>query len=210
MLYSALFAEVLPEVPGCPDITMERAIRDSAIEFFDTTLAYTVDQPSVAVTAGLSVVNLAIPASTRLVQLLRAQIGRRVLERITRDQLMASGVSWQTDTGTPVALTFESDTSIRLLPACDESMTDGLYLRFAVTPTRTSTTIPDALGERYFRELATGAKSRLMLMEGKDWANQQMGIAYRSMYERMMREARLTESQDRIAASKRVRIRRVV
>jgi hypothetical protein len=210
MLYSALTNEILPEVPGCPDISIERAIRDSAIEFFDTTLAYTADQGPVTVTSGVATVVLTIPAETRLVQLLRAQIGDRPLARITRDQLMTVPISWQDDTGDPTALTFNSDTAIRLLPIPNRTMPDPLYLRFAVAPTRISTSIPDAVGERYYREIAAGAKSRLMLMPEKAWSNEKMGVGYRSMYERMMREARLTESQDRISAPKRVRLRRVV
>jgi len=207
--YTALLNEVLPEVLGCPNITAERAIRDSAIEFFDATLGYKVDQGPISVTLGVETINLSVPADTRLVQVLRAQMGRRPLSRITREQLMTSGTSWQTDTGTPTAVVYGTETSIRLLPIPDQTPTEQLFLQFAVTPSRTSTQIPTPLVERYFREICTGAKSSLMLMMQKDWSNEKMGVAYRNMYERMISEACLTESQDRIAAQARVRLRRV-
>jgi hypothetical protein len=210
MLYSALLNEVLPEVPGCPDITVQRAIRDSFVEFCDSTLCYTVDQDPQPIYAGLDVVDLEIPTGTRLVQLLRAQIGAVPLERISRDELYALHKNWKTDRGRPVAITSETDTSVRLLPTADEPISESLYLRFAVTPTRASTSIPDEIGERFYREIVAGAKSMLMLMPGKDWSNQQMGVAQRALFERGIREAKLTYSQDRVASRKQVRLRRVV
>lgn len=209
MLYSALLNEVLPEVPGCPDVTAERAIRDSAIEFFDATLAYKVDQGPVSLTPNVPTIDLSIPAGTRLVQLLRAQLGRRRLTAITREQLMTSGTAWQTDVGMPTAVVYGTDSSIRLLPIPDRTPEEQLFLHFAVTPSRGSAQVSAALGERYFREIVAGAKSRLMLMLQKDWSNEKMGVAYRNMYERMISEACLTEAQDRIAAQTRVRLRRV-
>lgn len=210
MLYADLVPEVLPDVLGCPDFAIERAIRDSAVEFFDSSLAYTVEQDPQPVYAGLDVVDLDIPTGTRLVQLLRAQIGRRSLERISRDDLYSSGRNWKTESGLPVAVTFDSETAVRLLPTADQSLSDSLYLRFAVTPKRTSTSIPDELGERYFREIVFGAKAVLMMSPGQVWSNPQLGLDCRAMFERGMREAKLTVAQDGIAGQRQVRIRRVV
>jgi len=210
MLYTDLNAEILPDVPGCPDLSIARAVRDSAIEFFDTTLAYTVDQDPEPIFAGLDAVDLAIPTGTRLVQFLRAQIGVKPMMQLNRDQLMRAPTKWQTLTGYPEAIVFASETSVRLVPVPDAVTADPLYLRFAVAPTRKSTSIPDDLGERYYREIVAGAKSRLFLMPQRDWSNEKLGMAYRSLYERGMKEARLTESQDRISATRRVNLRRVV
>lgn len=210
MLYADLVPEVATDVPGCPQITIERALRDSCIEFFDQSLAYTIDQDPEPLVPGLSVVELAIPANTRLVQLLRAQAGRFSLERLTRDTLMSIDREWQAETGMPKAVTFDSETSIRLLPAVDRVYDEKLYLRFAVTPTLGSTSIPDRLAERHYRALCMGAKSLLWLMPGRTWSNPQQGVVYRQTFESAIRDARLAESQDRVSAQKQVRLRRVV
>lgn len=210
MLLADLLPEVLPDVPGCPDFTAERAIRDSAIEFFDSTLTYTVNQDPEPVYAGLDVVDLEIPAQTRLVQVLRAQIGKRRLDRIARDELYHSGREWKTEVGAPVAITMETETSIRLLPIADQATGESLLIQFAVAPTRAATSIPDELGERYFREIAMGAMAQLMLMQGRSWSNLKNGVGYRQMYERAIREAKLTAAQDGVTARRQVRLRRVV
>lgn len=210
MLYSDLVSEVLPDVPGCPDITIERAIRDAAIEFFDASCAYTVDQDGEVVAAGTDVIDLAIPTGTRLVQVLRAQLGQTPLHQMSRDDLFRSGRPWQTDVGRPQLVTFESDRAVRLVPIADQTLAELLYIRFAVAPTRASSSIPDAIGERYFRELVYGAKSIVMLMPGMVWSNQQLGAAYRDLFLRGVREAKLTVAQDMVTAQRHSRIRRVV
>lgn len=210
MLFADLIPEVLPEVPGCPDFTVRRAIRDSAIEFFDQTLAYTVDQDPEPVFAGLETVDLAIPPGTRLVQVLRAQIGPNQLDRIAREDLFASGVDWRTERGTPQGITLETETSVRVVPVADADSILPLYIRFAVTPTRMSTSMPDALGERFYNEIVAGAKSRLMLMPQRSWSDTKTGVGYRGIYERGIREAKLTVAQDSVSGRRQVRLRRVV
>ncbi len=210
MLYSDFLPEVLPEVAGCPDITVERAVRDAVIEFCDKALVYTIDQDPVVVSVGLSEIDLEIPTGTRLVQVLRAQIGRVRLDRVTRDDLYNSGRDWKTERGRPLAITYETDRSIRLVPIPDERLSDSLYVRFAVTPTMASTSVPDAIGERYFREIAFGAKSLLFIMPGQPWSNPQLAGACRAVFDRGMRDAMLDAQQDGVAARKQVRIRRVV
>jgi hypothetical protein len=210
MLYSDITSETLPEVPGCPDITIERAIRDAVIEFCDSTLCYTVDQDPVSVYAGLSEVDLELPSGTRLVQFIRAQIGRDRLARKSRDDLFATGAAWQTMTGRPSAVTYASETSIRLVPIADTALTEQLYIRFAVAPTRSSTAVVDAIGERYFKEFTHGAKAMLLQMPGQPWSNPQLSVMYRMQFERGIREAKLTASQDAVSGSKRFRIPRSV
>ena len=210
MLYSDLTTEALPEVPGCPDITIERAIRDAVIEFCDSTLCYTVDQDPVSIYAGLSEVDLELPSGTRLVQFIRGQIGREQLERKSRDDLFATETDWQTMTGRPSVITYASETSVRLVPIADKALTEQLYIRFAVTPTRASTAVADAIGERYFKEFTHGAKAMLLQMPGQPWSNPQLSVVYRMMFERDMREAKLTVSQDSVAGTKRFRIPRSV
>jgi hypothetical protein len=210
MLYSDITSETLPEVPGCPDMTIERAVRDAVIEFCDTTLCYSVDQDPVSVYAGLSEVDLELPSATRLVQVIRAQLGQTSLGRKSRDDLFAANVSWQTMTGRPSVITYASETSVRLVPIASQTQADQLYIRFAVAPTRASTAVADFVGERYFKEFTHGAKAMLLQMPGQPWSNPQLSAAYRAQFERDMREARLTVSQDAVAGTKRFRIPRSV
>jgi len=210
MLYSTLVPEILPEVLGCPDTTIERAIRDASIELCENALIYTVDQDPVSITKGLTEVDLDIPTGTRLVQVLRAMLGQNQLSRMSREDLFASGRAWQTDTGRPLVITYSSETAIRLVPIADQSLTEKLYLRFAVAPLRASTSIPDAIAERFYKEISYGARSNLLIIPGQPWSNPQLGMAHRSAFERGMREARLTTSQDSVASMRRFRIPRAV
>ena len=210
MLYSTLVPEILPEILGCPDTTIERAVRDASIELCENALIYTVDQDPVSVTKGLTEVDLDIPTGTRLVQVLRAMLGQNQMDRMSREDLFASGRPWQTDAGRPVVITYSSETAIRLVPIADQALTEKLYIRFAVAPLRASTSIPDAIAERYYKEISYGAKASLLLIPGQAWSNPQLAMAHRSAFERGMREARLTSSQDSVASMRRFRIPRAV
>jgi len=205
--YDALVSEIAPDVPGCPDMAIERAVRDAAIEFFDQTACWRVDQEPVAVSAGTAVVELELPAGTRLVQLLRAKLGSRPLDRKSREDLLDRFGDF-TVKGMPAAVTRESDTEIRLVPVPGLSMADRLQLHFAVTPTRASTSIPDEQGERHWQALVEGARAKLMAMLGQPWAQPKLASVARGAFEKAMREAMLTASQDAVAGTKRMKLRR--
>jgi len=129
---------------------------------------------------------------------------------MSREDLFASGRAWQTDTGRPLVITYSSETAVRLVPIADQSLTEKLYLRFAVTPLRASTSIPDEIAERFYKEISYGAKANLLMIPAQTWSNPQLAMAHRSAFERGMREARLTNSQDSVASMRRFRIPRAV
>jgi len=210
MLYSALTSEVLPDVMGCPDVTIERAIRDACIELCAQGTAYVVQLDQIRVISGVAEIDLELPTATRLVSVIRAQLGYITLSPKSRDDLDRSSRDWRQETGTPREIAYESSTSIRLIPKPDQTLTSYLYIRVAVAPTKASTSIPDEIGERYYKEICAGAKSNLMLMPGMPWTNPALSQAHRALFDRGVRDSKTWRSMESVGAERRVRLARFI
>lgn len=65
----------------------------------------------------------------------------------------------------------------------DEVPTETVTLRVALQPSRTATTIPDVVGERFGEAIAAGAIARMLIMPGKEWTNPQMAAYHMGVYE---------------------------
>lgn len=208
MNYSDLVSDVMPEVMGCPEPTIERAIRDSVIDFCERGMAYRVENDPVALPANVSEVDLEIPTRTRLVRVLKVRHGSKPLDPRTRDDLDADG-DWTDIKGAPTHYTFVSETAIRVVPYPNQSTTDKLHIRFAVAPTRASVAFPDEIGEKYYEIICAGAKARLMRMPSQAWSNTNMAAAYTQIFEKGVNKAKLEANNDKIRAERQVRMRRI-
>lgn len=210
MLYSSLTSEVLPDVMGCPDVTIERAIRDACIELCAKGSAYVVQLDPIKVVAGVSEIDLELPTATRLVSVIRAQLGSQTLSPRSRDDLDRSSRDWRQESGMPREIAYESSTSIRLVPEPDQTLSSLLYIRVAVAPTKASTSIPDEIGERFYKEICAGAKANLMLMPGMPWTNPVLSQAHRALFDRALKESKVWRSMDSVGAERRVRLTRLI
>ena len=209
MNYSDLTSDVMPEVMGCPEPLVERAIRDSVIDFCERGFAYRVENDTVAIPANISEIDLEIPTGTRLVRLLTVRYGPKWLTPKTRDDMDASGFEWTERKGPPTHYTFMSETTFRVVPYPDTAKPELLYVRFAVAPTREATSFPDDLGQRCYEIICSGAKARLMRMPSQAWSNTNMAAAYTQMFEKGVNKAKLEANNDRIRAERQVRMRRI-
>ena len=62
--YSSLVKEVLPYVPLCPDLLVERNLRSAAIEFCERSKAYILDMDPFTTTSGVYEYYFDIPTGT--------------------------------------------------------------------------------------------------------------------------------------------------
>lgn len=200
MKYSTLVPEVLPEVVGCPDVTIERALRDAAVELCTRGYAWVVEQGADTIAVDDDEFLLELPSRTRLVGVLSIKAGATELIAATREDLDATPVDWRSSAGN-WGYTWSSGGAVRLVGVPDEART-SVWARFAVAPTLESTEIPDELGNRWYQALVAGAKSRLMLMQGTPWWNPELAAIHLSTFMRGVREARLFFAQDGVNAQR--------
>lgn len=209
MNYSDLVSDIMPEVLGCPSVTIKRAVRDSVIEFFERSMAYKVENDPAKLPKNVQEIDLELPTKTRLVKVLTVRYGGAELQPVTREDMDRLGYDWPTLTGTPQGYTFATPTSIRLVPYPSDSTATKAYVRFAVAPTRVSTSLPDELGERYYEAICAGVKFRLMRMPKMAWTDANLAAFNGSQFEKGINKARLDSAHDNVRAVRRVVMRRV-
>ena len=190
MLYSTLATDILGEFPNCPVFVVERAVREAAIEFFERSMAYPVIQDAASLPANVETFDIELPATTRLVTYGVVRYDSQELKGIHRDDIDRSHRDWTSIKGTPSNYVYNDEGSIRLYPFPDTASTKKLYVRFYVTPTRSSVDIPDILGERYYDAILYGARHRLARMPGTTWTNPSMAASYLQMFEQKVKNAK--------------------
>ena len=176
--WSSWFPDLLPQLPGCPGITVEHEVRRSAQRFFSGSRAWNVILPAIPVEAAEDAVAIA-PKDTEqdLVRVLHVSYDGNVLEATTGDVLFSRfGGGWQNHIGSPIAYIQDSPGVLRLYPIPEANSASGLVARVAVAPSDASAGIPDNLAIAYRDELAIGAKARLMLYANKPWSAPDLGL----------------------------------
>ena len=118
MRYSTIAGDLLPDLLGAPDPLLERAVRDSVIDFCLKTMVYRVENDPATLAAETKLVDLEIPNKTRLQKVLAVRLGHTDLPGLTRGDLDRMG-NWDELEGRPLGYTVESDTEIRLVPSVD-------------------------------------------------------------------------------------------
>lgn len=202
--YSTLVPECLPDVVGCPDLLIERALRDAAIELATRGHIWMVEQYPEAFSVGQEDMYLDLPTKTRLVSVLSVKYGDYQLEPYNPLDLDQYSIDWRTATGSPRAYIVLTEKTLKPIPIPDTASDTKFYVTFAVAPTRESTGLPDELMNRWHAALVAGALSRLMTMRRVVWSDPTTAGIHRAFFERGVSEAKY------MAATARANAHRVV
>jgi len=189
--WSYWFPDLMPHVPGCPQVLAEHELRRAAQAFFHQTMAWRVDEAPRAVTAGTDEI-LVAPADTEqeLVRVDAVWYDGQRLDPIATETLDEQyHDDWQTQTGFPTKFLQVVPGTVRLYPVPLVDATSGLKLRLIVRPSDTATGLPDDLALRFRDEIHVGAKSRLMLYPGKPWTNPDMAGVYSQAFNALVNQA---------------------
>lgn len=187
--WSYWLPDLMPHVPGCPQVLAEHELRRSAQAFFIQTRAWKVtESASLPVAAGQDEVTIApSDAGQDLVRMEAAWFDGVKLTPSTATQLDADyGDDWSVHTGTPDRYIQDTPGVLRLYPIPMAAATTGLKVRLSVAPSESSTGIPDEMAVRFRDEIHVGAKSRLMLYPGKPWTNLEMAAVYGQAFNNMV------------------------
>ena len=175
--YEAFFSNVLPEVPGCPEITAFNAIQNAAIEFCEKSLILQVDHDPVTVLPSIVDYDLEPPTGYVVVKVMRAWLEGNELNPLSPDGVASPAVynrlysSYQSNPQVPSSFIQKDPRSVSLWPLPDKRYTNGLTMRVALKPTRAAETIDDLIYEDYYEAIANGALYRLLNSQGKPYSS---------------------------------------
>ena len=194
MDFADLVPLVLPDVAGCPSTTIERALRDAAETLCERAGVW-VHQMDPVTPASDGVIDLELPAGSRLATVLSVVADGRQLTGIHRDDAdaMPSAVGY-------VRLSADQLQVVNLTPAT-------VSVRVAVVPDMDAESIPDEVGRVWWMSLVNGAKAELLMIQNVVWSNPQLADYYRRVFSSDLLRASVSSSKDGGSAARRVRPR---
>ena len=193
MTPSQLYSRVLPYVPGCPETMVDQALLDAASEFAEASQIIFCEERPITLVNGRSTYRIA-PGSDIGVDMVRGVFcGTRELRMVTPTSRHDEVPDWQTSKSSEPTHygTFEEPDSITVYPRPDAVNGATIVVQATWAPGFGSTTIPDDMGRRFYRELVAGAKAILMMMPDRKWTNPQLGAMARNEFEAGVAEARI-------------------
>ena len=189
--------DVLPHVAGCPDIVATHEIKRAAQQFFRLSRAWRAVLDPLTLNVGEPELRvLSDAAESEIVRIEKAALGFEPLDPLSLDDVAATfGPDWATQTGTPMAVTALTPLSVRLVPYPEAAVDADLMLTVSLMPSETASGIPDTLYTAYREQIATGAKSRLMLIKGQSWFDPKYGAAMGDVFAGDISSARIAAAR---------------
>lgn len=185
------WADFLPAVmlhlPGCPEFTVEDALRTAAIEFCSRTRVWRGRQVTLATTVAgqpdYSILDNPEDAGLNHIQV--AWVGDREIGTGTPGDDIDS---FPGETNTDYSVELIGRATIRLNPA---PKLDGEVVKATVSyaPTEVAYGIADALYFRWHEAIEKKAMHDLMIQVNKPWSNPNMAVFNRDRWERLRDEA---------------------
>lgn len=198
---SAFAKYVRPEVNGCPEIQILDAILRAGIQFCKESRAIK-QKVSVTTVAGTSEYTMTLPTGLVPEEIIEVR-------RDKFDALEASSfagfmyMNLNHVDGAPQFYYMNGSNKLVLGAIPDSVETLDVWLR--VRPIEDATVLPDELFDRYRDDIASGAKSRLMLMKDKPWTDIPQAGIYKTLFDEAIAKSNTRDAKG--AAGKRLRIK---
>lgn len=180
MNISDLVPYVAPEVPGCNDVAIERAILDAARAFCAATWVWEHDT-SAWIRAGKDTGAIRVPSTLSVLGI----------------------VSWESDTTSEPPVLYRGE-YVRVLR--DVTSDTKYSVVVAVQPTRAETELPDWLDDQYRDAITAHAKHALLMLPGKDWTQPGRAQLLYQIYRDAVNTVKRERNFNRLRGRMRVRI----
>jgi len=191
MKYTDFSLYIRPEVQGAPDFLVERAVRDSAIDFCQRTDIYIAEPEYIAISANVNEYSVSIPTATELNHIIDVYNDKTPLKPVSYTDLLRR-LGDEDETGTPRYYSQRDNDVFFVAPVPDAA--ESFRVMFTLKPTSTSSSLTDAVAKENREIITHGALYRLQMMNGQVWTSLAMAEANRGLYEkavgRMVRQAK--------------------
>jgi hypothetical protein len=188
---SAFAKYVRPDVPGCPDIMILDAILRAGIEFCKRTK---IIKQSLSINTVIGQASYVINTTAGTVADEVLQVNRGKYDELTRSSFKEfENCGLDKLNGHPQY--FYMDAGHKLVLGNIPNSVEALDIVVRIRPTEDATTLPDELADRYLFEIASGAKSVLMLMAKQAWSDPQLASVHRGLFQEAIDGANLREAK---------------
>lgn len=172
---SEFVKEILPQVSGCPNSLVIRAIRKAADRFCSSSQVWREDIAAIDITINVDEYTISAPANTRIVGILSLMYDEQEISKKTEEWLDANDAGWRVPSvGTPYYMVNYAPDKIKLNRLPSETIVGGIIPRVILKPDRVTTVIDDLIYNDWFEAIEHGALQRLMAMPNRDWSDIQL------------------------------------
>ena len=168
MKYADFNIYIRPEVQGAPDYVIERAVRDSAVDFCMRTDIYVPEPETITIIQGINEYSVSIPTGTELNRIIDVYDDKTPLTPVSFTELMMR-LGDETEQGTPRFYSQRDNSEFFLAPIPGGA--DSFRVVYSVKPSSSSTSIPDTIGKEHRETIVHGALYRLQMMSAQPFAN---------------------------------------
>jgi hypothetical protein len=169
-LWADFYDYLLPDVPGCPFVAANHALRNSAILFCEQSLAWVYEHPDIAVVNDVDEYPYVPPAGALVHAVTYAEFNDKEIDASVKQEDMRIW-NWRNQTGSPQYV-LSGPTALTLVPKPDVEGT--LKLIVALKPDNDATGIDDGIFQEYHGAIVHGALARLMLSPRKPYTNAEL------------------------------------
>jgi hypothetical protein len=189
-----------PHVPKCPQIQIDKAITDAAVEFLKESRLLQQGLPAIDIVGGQSTYALANPTGFQIATVHSALYNGKKIGEMSEDSMDRNWLSisrhLEIDTGSSAddwrVMTTDSPglfyqptpNTIRLIGIPNASLTAGLVVTATVYPLPTAVAdVDDWVYAEYYEGIAAGAIARLMAVPAQSWSNLKLVAYYRGLFD---------------------------
>ena len=183
MKFTDFSASVRPEVQGCPDFMIERAVRDSSIDFCQRTGAYIPEPEFILISNGVNEYEVTVPAGAELNYIIDIFANRTRLNPVSYPELLGK-IGDGTQKGAPKYYSQRDNTQFYLAPIPETA--DSLQVIYSLKPSSTSSSIPDFIGKENQEAISQGALYRLQMMQGQPFTNPNAASMNKQLYDKQV------------------------
>jgi hypothetical protein len=176
-LWSEFYDFTLPDLPGCPVAAIDIALRQSAIEFCEQSLAWKAEHDPVAVVSGTAEYAFVPPSESVVHAITYAAFDDTELQITGETGILIQ--SWRTGTGTPKYI-LGGATALTLVPEPDIDGT--LTMTVALKPSPDAFGIDDSIFNEFRQVIIHGALSKLMLSPKKPYSDPQFATYHAQQF----------------------------
>jgi hypothetical protein len=165
--WDVFFPDVLPDVLGCPEPTVERHLLRAAIDFCTRARVWRQDLDRIITRDGRADYDISWPDQAQGVELIGATLDGDDIDLEVADGTTA-GQRQQGTSGRRRVLSQDLVTAT-VMPTPGEGQV--LVLAAILCPSEDATGVPDIIGDRFRKAIATGALQTLLKINKAPWAN---------------------------------------
>lgn len=176
------------EAPGCPNSLIEDAIRKTVIDFCQFTRIWTRDLTPIALVTNQREYPLVTPEQTDIAGIVHVHQSARPIFPFTCpvDQLDTTPQKYATHYGR------KEPRHIQIHPLPSAEATDSIKVFASLKPAQNATVFAADLFRDWEEGLIAGAAYRVLIMNGKPWANSQLAAHKYEVFSRSRATAKIT------------------